>query len=532
METREIAQTRAAPAGTVSGYELLVELAAGGMATVYLARAALPALPLVALKRPHPHLVRDPVYVSMLVDEARLASAIRHPNVVRVRELGFDGDVPFVVMDYVEGASLVELRRQLADAGRALDVPVAMRIALDALLGLRAAHELADEGGTPLGIIHRDVSPHNVLVGADGLSRLTDFGVAKADHRVQVTRTHEVKGKLAYMAPERVDARRICTVQSDVFAMGVVLWETLAGRRLFRGEEPAQVLAAVLHNNIPRLRSVGAAHVPAVLDEVIARALSRDLAVRYPSAGEFIAALEALDVRVARREEVTRVVEAVFSPRMRVLHQAVRRVVGDDEAERLFVATGLTLRPSPVPSAPHSTPELFGALGTELASDRYLVEETQPPRRAVPLRWASLAVAGLVVLALVAVFITRPTSRVAATQPPSSLSAGALPPPQPRRVVVQLPIVAARVIVDDIERTLSPPGDAVVVELAAEPKTPYRLRAFAADGVSAEADLVLDGGTASADLATLVVFRPADKAPAAKPPSKGATKRNGFTKLQ
>src|SRR4029077_11905328 len=263
-------------------YELLLELASGGMATVYLARATdkRQRPPLGAIKRPHRHLSGDKTFLTMLVDEARLASAIDHPNVVKVRELGFDGGIPFIIMDYVEGASLAELRRELSSIGRALDVRVAVRIVLDALAGLYAAHELKDDTGRALHIIHRDVSPHNVLIGCDGRAHLTDFGIAKAEDRLQTTRTHEVKGKLAYLAPERVDRRRLCTVQSDVFSMAVVLWECFAGRRLFRGEDAVETLQEVMSAPIPLLRQIGA-QIPQALDDVIARALSRDLETRY-----------------------------------------------------------------------------------------------------------------------------------------------------------------------------------------------------------------------------------------------------------
>ncbi|MEO8874055.1 MAG: serine/threonine-protein kinase, partial [Polyangiaceae bacterium] len=190
--------------GNAGNYELITELASGGMATVFLARSLTADAPLIAVKRPHKHLATDQVFLSMLIDEARLASAIAHPNVVKVRELGFESAEPFVVMDYVEGASLADLRKELAAAERAVDTKVAVKIVLDALAGLHAAHTLRDDTGRHLGIVHRDISPHNVLLGTDGIARLTDFGIAHAVDRVQVTRTHEVKGKLAYLAPERI----------------------------------------------------------------------------------------------------------------------------------------------------------------------------------------------------------------------------------------------------------------------------------------------------------------------------------------
>jgi serine/threonine-protein kinase len=315
----------------LGAYELLVELASGGMATVHLARErrARRGSALVAIKRPHRHLAADRGFLTMLVDEARLASSIRHQNVVRVRELGFDAGVPFIAMDYVEGASLAELRRELAAAGRAIDPRAALRVALDMLAGLDAAHNLRDDTGRPLRIVHRDVSPHNVLLGTDGCTRITDFGIAKAEDRVQTTRTHEVKGKLAYLAPERVDHRRICTVQSDVFSAGLVIWECLAGRRVFQSEQMVDLLQEVMTAPIPRLTEVGAP-VPRQLDDVIARALSRDLETRYATADAFARGIvdAAGDGGVGTADDVARLVAAVFGGRIAALRQRVRAVIG------------------------------------------------------------------------------------------------------------------------------------------------------------------------------------------------------------
>ncbi|HEX7604577.1 MAG TPA: serine/threonine-protein kinase [Polyangiaceae bacterium] len=368
--------------GRAGAYELLVEVASGGMATVYLARGPGEGGILVAVKRPHRHLASDPVFAAMFSDEARLASAIHHRNVVKVRELGFDsapgprGPVPepFLVLDYVEGASLSDLRKELAAAKRAVDTRVAVRIIVDALAGLHAAHELRDENGKLLGIIHRDVSPHNVLVGSDGISRLTDFGIAKAEDNVQVTRTHEVKGKLAYLAPERVDKRRTCNVQSDVFSMAVVLWECLAGRRLFRGEEAIDTLDEVMNATIPRLRQLGA-DIPVALDEAIAKGLERDLAKRWKTARELGEAIEhaAGNRWIGRPEDVGRVVEAMFGARLRVRHQQIREAVGDERATRLFARSHLPERP--VPRAEPLTPDtaILSAIAPEAPSGRYVM---------------------------------------------------------------------------------------------------------------------------------------------------------------
>ncbi len=340
------------------------------MATVYLARATDRDV-LVAVKRPHKHLASDKMFLTMLLDEARLASAIDHPNVVRVRELGFEAGEPFIVLDYVEGCALSDLRKDLSAADRAMATKVALRIVLDALAGLHAAHELKDESGKPLGIIHRDISPHNVLVGASGTSHLTDFGIAQAEDRLQVTRTHEVKGKLAYLAPERVDRRRLCTRQSDVFSMGVVLWECLAGRRLFRGEQAVDTLDEVMHAPIPRLRQLGA-NVPPQLDEALARALSRDLAVRYKTAAEFAAALERGVGRgnVGTSVDVAEVVDVVFGGRLSLRHQQLRGVLGSKMTTRVLAASRLRERPpgaEPLVPSPH----LLASIAPVAPTQRY-----------------------------------------------------------------------------------------------------------------------------------------------------------------
>jgi tRNA A-37 threonylcarbamoyl transferase component Bud32 len=371
-EPDERQPARTAPLGRAGQYELLIDLASGGMATVYLARAVDRDL-LVALKRPHKHLATDKMFLSMLLDEARLASAIDHPGVVRVRELSFEAGEPFIVLDYVEGCALSDLRKELAAADRALATKVAVRIVLDALAGLHAAHELRDkETGKPLGIIHRDISPHNVLVGVDGFSRLTDFGIAKAEDRLQVTRTHEVKGKLAYLAPERVDKRRTCTRQSDLFSMAVVLWECLAGRRLFRGEEAVDTLEEVMHAPIPRLRQLGA-NVPPALDEALMRALSRDLTIRYKTADELAYAIERGAGRgnIGTARDVAEVVEVVFGGRLRLRHQQLRGVLGPDLTARVLRGSNLRERPANVTEPLVPSPHLLASIAPAAPTQRY-----------------------------------------------------------------------------------------------------------------------------------------------------------------
>jgi len=544
------------PLGRVGAYELLLELASGGMATVFLARATdkRQGPPLVAVKRPHKHLANDKTFLTMLIDEARLASAIQHPNVVKVRELGFEGGIPFIVLDYVEGTSLAELRRELTQAGRAMDTKVAVRIMLDALAGLSAAHELRDENGKHLGIIHRDVSPHNVLIGCDGRAHLTDFGIAKAEDRVQVTRTHEVKGKLAYLAPERIDKRRMCTVQSDVFAMAVVLWECFAGRRLFRGEDAVETLQEVMTAPIPTLKQIGA-QIPAALDDVIARALSRDLETRYETSAEFAAALERAvgKENIGTHADVARLMEALFGPRMARRHEHIRAVLGDRDVEKLLKQSGLEPRESPT-TPPPPKGSLLAELAPPAPSGRYsfghispALERLRPRKKSWWMAIGSVAgvVAGLVVTVAVMSRPRAPAPIVVRPAPIVSLATMPSPAPAPtvRRVVVPLPFLALRVTFDDTTRELVPATDVAVFDVPAATGVDHHIVAVALDGTRAEATVHEDDGIARPGDAGFAMtlppgvkpiaadVRPTPPAPSATAAPLGTTK-NGFTKLR
>jgi serine/threonine protein kinase len=534
------------PLGRAGGYELLLEIAAGGMATVYLGRAVdgRAGAPLVAIKRPHKHLATDKIYLSMLLDEARLASSIHHDNVVRVRELGFEHGEPFIVMDYVEGASLSELRKELAAAGRAVDCKVAVRILLDALAGLHCAHELRDDTGRHLGIIHRDVSPHNVLVGCDGVGRLTDFGIAKAEDRVQVTRTHEVKGKLAYLAPERIDKRRLCTVQSDVFSMAVVFWECIAGRRLFRGEEAIDTLQEVMNAPIPPLRKLGA-NIPIELDDVIMRGLSRDLETRYLTAKDFAEAIEraAGTANVGTREDVARVIETVFGSRMQARHAKIRVAMqGRDDVDHLLSLSGLTSRSLEDFDPRIADAAILAAISAPAPSGRYSFAPNESPvlllRRKPP--WVVLGSVGVGLLigavAVFAVLSRRPAEEVSKPEPAPTATAQE---PIARKVVVPLPFLATHVTFDDEARDLDPAVDVAAFEVPKEGGTRHRVTATAIDGSRASGLVKEQDGVARADPEGFTIELPPSASPAPAPrttshPSTGhaGTVKNGFTKLR
>jgi len=272
-------------------YALYEKIASGGMASVHLGRLLGPVgfARTVAIKRMHPQFAEDPEFVSMFLDEARLAARIRHPNVVPTLDVvAVEGEL-FLVMDFVQGESLARLIRAAATRGERMPPGIVASIVVGLLQGLHAAHEATSDRGEPLEIVHRDVSPHNVLVGTDGVARVLDFGVAKAVGRSQTTREGQLKGKLAYMSPEQV--RGNVSRATDVYASSVVLWEALTGKRLFQGENEAQVLDRVLRGTTSP-PSMYASDLPPGLDAVVMRGLDTDAARRFSTARDMARALE------------------------------------------------------------------------------------------------------------------------------------------------------------------------------------------------------------------------------------------------
>ena len=318
-------------------YAPLSRIASGGTATVFVgARSRMRAPELVALKRPHAHILEDPKQRAEVLREARVAASLRHPNVVAVREVETVGDEVQLVMDYVEGAALGSLIALEARRDRRIPTGIALRIVLDACEGLAAVHAQTDANGRLLGLVHRDVSPQNILVGVDGRARLTDFGLARAVYAGAPSTTQgTLKGKLGYMAPEYVNRGQVDRAV-DVFAMGVVLWETLAGRRLFRGDNEAQTLARVLRDDPATLDSVAPELAPsAALDAIIHLATEKEPDRRLPSGIEL-------------RDAVARAVTGVVATQAEV-GSYVQQAVGDELATRAReVRAGLRARRLPL----------------------------------------------------------------------------------------------------------------------------------------------------------------------------------------
>ncbi|MHB1844526.1 MAG: protein kinase domain-containing protein [Deltaproteobacteria bacterium] len=267
-------------------YTLLGKLATGGMAEVFLARQDGPKgfAKTVVIKRILPHFGQDEQFVQMFLNEARLAALINHPNVVSIYELGEDPEALtyFMAMEYIDGCNLKRLAQAASQRGRPLRPAVAARIVADACAGLDFAHSLKGEGGQPLHIVHRDVSPENVLVTYSGLVKVVDFGIAKASHSEGKTRTGQVKGKLSYMSPEQILAQPVDR-RADVWALGVTLYWLCAGGRPFRGDNEGQVIHQVLSVEPPPIaeRFPG---FPEDLERIIQGALTKDVARRYPTA--------------------------------------------------------------------------------------------------------------------------------------------------------------------------------------------------------------------------------------------------------
>lgn len=257
-----------------SRIEPLTRLATGGMADIWLSRevGAAGLERLVVVKRLLPHLARDPEIVDMFVSEARFVARLVHPNVVQIHDLGEDDEGYFLVMEYVAGCSVSELLGSAQAADMLLPIEASLCIAEQACSGAHAAHELRDPTGKPLGLVHRDISPHNLMVGPNGEVKLLDFGIAKATAAAEATRTGSVKGKHGYMSPEQCSGAHLDR-RSDVFALGIVFWELLTGVRLFKRETEYATMHAIVNGDI-RAASAMRPDLPRGLDDVLAKALA------------------------------------------------------------------------------------------------------------------------------------------------------------------------------------------------------------------------------------------------------------------
>ena len=394
------------PQQILGRYVLFGELASGGMATVHLGRLLGPAgfTKTVAIKRLHSQFAREQEFVSMFLDEARLAARIQHPNVVATLDVvPLQGEI-YLIMDYVEGESLSRLLKAAAQRNDTVDPAIAVAILCGTLQGLHAAHDAKDDRGRPLGIVHRDVSPQNVLVGADGIPRVLDFGVAKARGRLHSSREGQLKGKLPYMAPEQVHGLAIDR-RTDVYAASVMLWEALTGKRLVGGDNEAAVIANVVKGNFERPSQVARWVTPA-LDAIVMRGLEADPARRFQTAREMAIALDRAVDGAAPTYEVSEWVQrlagralALRATRVREMESssAVRSIEAQRNLAPPLPATAVA--PPPVPPPPAGPPQ-------RVSQPQRASLPPIPGRRSVP-----------------PPLDARPTTRVAAPEAETTISA-------------------------------------------------------------------------------------------------------------
>jgi len=303
---------------TIGNYVLCGELAKGGMATIYIGHAVGSTEPL-AIKKMNVH-GSSPELITMFLDELALAGSVKHRNIVRTIEVVSTDDDLCLVMEYVEGETVSKLVRAAREQNIAVPISIVAGIVVAALHALHAVHEATDANGKPLEIVHRDVSPQNIVVGIDGVTRLLDFGVAKAAVRLQQTRTGELKGKVAYMAPEQLERHEV-TKLTDLYAMAIVLWEALSGRRLFEAETEGQLVRKVMQGTTDPPSTVRP-DIPATLDAVVMRALAKEPADRYQTARQLAGAIEG-GTTISRAPEIAEFVTAVAK---KTLDARARRV--------------------------------------------------------------------------------------------------------------------------------------------------------------------------------------------------------------
>lgn len=272
--------------GSIGRYKPIADLGQGGMAKVYLAAASGPGgfTKLVVIKELKPELAEDPEFMAMFLDEARLAARLSHPNIVQTFEVQTTNDRHAIVMEYLDGQPLSRVRAKIGELGE-FGTAVQLRIIADALGGLHHAHDLCDYDGSPLSVVHRDVSPHNVFITYAGQAKVVDFGIAKAADTSSQTRVGVIKGKLSYMSPEQAMGDKSVPIdrRADVFAAGIMIWEAVCGRRLWKGLEEFAIMHRLATGEIPRVREIVPNASP-LIDEICARALAIRPGDRYPSA--------------------------------------------------------------------------------------------------------------------------------------------------------------------------------------------------------------------------------------------------------
>lgn len=455
------------PGQVLGRYEFLVPIAEGGMAAVWAARlkGSRGFSKTVAIKTMLPGVSEDPAFEQMFLDEAQIASRIRHPNVAEILDLGEEDEVLYLVMEYVDGEPLANLRRAAAKHG-GVPRPIAVRLVADASAGLHAAHELKDENGQLLGLVHRDMSPQNLLITFDGVVKVVDFGVAKAAGRSsEKTNAGQVKGKPPYMSPEQA-LGEVVDRRTDVFALGIILYQLTTGKHPFRGESDLVTLQNIVSDKPIVSPRAYDKQYPRKLENVVMKALDRRRESRYQTCAELEAALDDVfdkDLPRARTEDVGRFVTEMLGARgeerRRALVESIR--LADERAAGGVISLSRPRMPSGAVPASLPTPPSGQFLSVvprvQTDTDPNSVRAMPDATTLVPRR-ARRGRAGIVVAALVAA--TAIGAVAALKQGPAPLTDGAVTagaasrPPEAR-----------------LDRPATPPAEPVVAEPpSAEPE--------------------------------------------------------------
>jgi serine/threonine-protein kinase len=444
-------------------YQLLKKIASGGMGQVLLAKKGADDFEkIIVLKRILPHLVEDEEFFTMFKDEAKITMRLDHPNIARINEFGVENGVHFIEMEYVAGEDLRRIEKRAAAAGRGIPIGVIIRIIADAAAGLDFAHKARDAKGQPLNLVHRDVSPQNVLVGFDGSVKLIDFGVAKAAGRAQHTATGILKGKFPYMSPEQAEGDDLDS-RSDVFALGIVLWEQLTGRRLFKGENDLATQRLVRACQVPAPSQVEPS-VPTGLDPIALKALSKNREDRYPDAAALRNALEEFALQAAiphSAANLSSFMQELYAER--IAKEADPRFYEEDSGLTDLDVGGLSK-----PAAPGATVVDKNKQGINEAT-KASAPHTQalpPPSKSSPLPKILVGVALLAVLGIGGAIAFKKTDEVV---PPTPVPEQ--PKPTPVADVTPPPALPLVVRIES-----EPPGASIELGGAKVGQTPFEAR--------------------------------------------------------